>query len=245
VGPGGSETGMNPDGSPRPIAGLNPALEFRAAPGEKIEGFSPNVPNSEFFDHVRLILTTIGINLGLPLILLTMDGSETNFSGWRGAMDQAKLSFRERQNMLISQFHKPVYEWRVRHFLENDKAAAAIAGLSTVNIFRHKWKIPSWPYIEPLKDASAYALRDATAQTSLSRLAAENGNDWGELYPEIANNRADAILYALQKRQGILDQFPDADVHWRDLMPLQMPNSVTGTMEIVKQGLKSDAGIES
>jgi lambda family phage portal protein len=235
-GPGGTETGTNFDGSPKSIAGLNPALEFVAAPGEKIEGFSPNVPNAEFFNHVRLMLTLIGINLGLPLILVTMDGSETNFSGWRGAMDQAKMGFRKRQKSLIEKFHRPVYEWKVRQWIEEAPDLVGLLDSTEVDVFSHTWKKPSWPYIEPLKDASAFALKDGTAQNSLQRLVADNGDDWDELYPEIINNRRDAIRYALQQVAEIKSEFANADIHWRDLMPLQLPSSVSASIDIVKEG---------
>ena len=74
-----------PDGTIRQIEGMGPAREFVGYPGEKLHLDSPNVPNPEFFPHMKLILTLIGINLGLPLVMVLMDASETNFSGWRGA----------------------------------------------------------------------------------------------------------------------------------------------------------------
>jgi len=89
------------DGTSRTLEGIAPGMELTGRPGEKLQGFSPNVPNAEFFQHVRLILTLVGVNLGLPLCIVMLDGSETNFSGWRGALDQAKMGFRHNQRWLI------------------------------------------------------------------------------------------------------------------------------------------------
>src|SRR5690606_8986688 len=86
----GSQTiEVSPAGT-RYIADIAPGMEVVGAPGEKLQWFSPNVPNAEYFSHVRLMLQMIGVNLGLPLCLVLMDGSETNFSGWRGAVDEAR-----------------------------------------------------------------------------------------------------------------------------------------------------------
>ena len=108
---------------------------------------------------MRLILTLIGINLGLPLVMVLMDASETNFSGWRGAVDQARLGFRQNQKRLINRFHKPVYLWKVRQWMAEDAALRRAAARSDVNIFAHRWNPPTWPYIQPLQDATADLLR--------------------------------------------------------------------------------------
>jgi len=72
---GAEETETLNDGESRVITGIAPGMEVQGKAGEKLHGFSPNVPNAEFFDHVKLILTQIGINLGLPLILVTLDAT--------------------------------------------------------------------------------------------------------------------------------------------------------------------------
>jgi capsid protein len=83
-------TEQRPTGTSRMLAGWQPGMEVFGWPGEKLSGFSPNVPNAEFFQHAMLILTIVAVNLDLPLAVLLLDPSKTNFSGWRGAMDQAR-----------------------------------------------------------------------------------------------------------------------------------------------------------
>ena len=41
-------------------------MELFGFPGESLKGFSPNVPNPEFFQHAKLILTILASNLDLP-----------------------------------------------------------------------------------------------------------------------------------------------------------------------------------
>ncbi len=236
-GPGETEIGANTDGSPRYEAGVQPGIEITARPNERIEGFSPNVPNSEFFEHVKLILSMIGLNIGLPLILVTLDASETNFSGWRGAFEQAKLNFRSRQKHLARRFHRPVYTRNTEYWMSQDRALARAAQRSDVQIFRHSWRFPTWPYIEPGKDAAAIALQLATLQNSPRRISREHvGADFEEIYRETVEDYRDAVMYALQAEADVKAKFPNADVHWRDLLPLQLPKSITGSMEILKGG---------
>src|SRR5690606_1028361 len=99
-----------------------PGIEYTGAPGEKLTGFSPNIPNAEFFEHARLILTFVAINLDMPLQMLLLDATATNFSGWRGAFDQAKIGFRQIQSWLLKRFYAPVYEWKLRQWIAEDPA---------------------------------------------------------------------------------------------------------------------------
>lgn len=208
--------------------GIHPGMEITGPPGEKIEGFSANVPNAEFFEHVKLILTLVGINVGLPLCVLMLDASETNFSGWRGAVDQARLGFRWNQQALRTRFHSPVYRWKVRQWLADDVFMQVVAEKQKLDVFAHHWHAPTWPYIEPLKDASADLLRVRNALISPRRLHAERGRDWEDIAAEIVEDNALAIRLAKRTALAVNAEFEDdAPVHWRELLSLPTPDGVT------------------
>lgn len=215
------------DGSTRTIEGIAPGMEIDGQVGEKLEGFSPNVPNAEFFQHVKLILTLIGINLGCPLVLVLLDASETNFSGWRGAVDQARLGFRRNQGQMVKRLYRPCYEWKVRQWLSEDAPMRAAAAKSKINVFRAKWNPPTWPYIEPLKDASADLLRVRNGLISPRRLHAERGREWEGLAIEMVEDNGFAIRRAKKEAAAINAEFPDdAPVHWRECLSLPTPDGV-------------------
>ena len=216
----------------RYIEGVSPGMEIIGAPGEALEGFSPNVPGGQFFEHTRLLLQIIGVNLGLPLCLVLMDGSETNFSGWRGAVDEARKGWKCNQLNLISRFHTPVWKWKVRQLMDMDPALAAAAERSDVNIFAHKWNPPAWRYIEPLTDAQGDSWRIQNALTSPRRLHAERGAEWEEVADEIVTDNATAIIAAKKQAMEINQQLDDGQpVHWRELISLPMPNGLQMTMQ--------------
>ncbi len=216
------------DGTERDFEGLGPGMRYRSRPGGKLVGFSPSVPNPEFFEHSMLILTFISINLGLPVQLLLLDPKQTNFSGWRGAMDQARLGFRKFQRWLAKSFHSRVYRWKVRQWISEDRLLQAEYERIGEQLFAHRWNPPRWPYIEPMTDASAGILRVRNLQTSPRRLAAENGFDWWEISEEAIQDNGDVIHNAKQKAADINETYPDDPdrVSWREVLCLPTPDQV-------------------
>ena len=230
---GSESTDQRADGSSRELTGIGPGMEVAGEIGETLEGFSPNVPDPQFFSHVKLILTLVSINLGLPLNLLLLDPSDTNFSGWRGAMDQARIGFRRNQQWMISKFHRPVYIFKVRQWLSEDSALRSIANQSKVKIFRHRWNPPSWPYIEPLKDAAADLLRRRNCMISPRRQQAERGRDYNEVTIETIEDNSFAIKAAKTEAAKINKEFSkdEQKVHWRELYSAPSSAGVKITIE--------------
>jgi len=217
----------------RQIEGITPGMEIIGAPGEELQGFSPNVPNSEYFEHVKLILQLIGVNLGLPLCLVLMDGSETNFSGWRGAVDEARKGFKRNQQNLIKRFHTPVYIWKLHNMLQTDKALRNLYKKRGERFFKHRWNPQYWPYIEPVKDAEGDLKQLRGCLNSPRRVQSNNGRQWDEVFAESIDDYAAAIVRAKKAAIKINTNYEDGQpVHWRDLLPLPSPEGVTANMVI-------------
>ena len=228
---GESYTEATPAGT-RQMEGIAPGMEVTGTPGETISGFSPNIPNAEYFMQVKLILQVIGVNFGLPLCLILMDGSETNFSGWRGAVDEARKGFVAEQINLMTRLHKPVYEWKVSQWLEKDPALKRAAAKSDVNVFAHKWNLPTWSYIEPVADAEGDAVQLKNALTSRRRLHAARGNEWEEVSEEIVADNAYAIQRAIEKANELNMKYPSGvKINWRDLIQLPMGEGATMALQ--------------
>lgn len=228
LGSRGSET--LEDGTTRTIGGLAPGMDVRGRPGEKIQGFAPNIPSPEFFTHAHMILQFVAVNLDLPLQVFLLDPTKTNFSGWRGAIDQARIRFRRIQRWLISAFHKPVYEWRVRRAMQIDGTIRRMAGAKSgkFNIFEHKWNPPTWKYIEPYKDAQADQLRMDANLASARNLASEKGVDYDDLYKHCVDDRFERFAYAGRRAEELnkLPGFKEIPVTWRDLANQAPPSGV-------------------
>jgi lambda family phage portal protein len=217
----------------RQLEGVSPGMEVIGQPGEELQGFSPNVPNSEYFQQVKLILQIIGVNFGLPLCLVLMDGSETNFSGWRGAVDEARKGFVADQMNLVRRLNKGAYKWRLWWELQQ-RDSQFRKSFSKVGdaIFRHNWNLPTWSYIEPVADAQGDAEQLKNALTSPRRLHAARGKDWEEIAEESIADNAFAIDKAQEQAAKINAAFPDGPkITWRDLIALPMPAGTTMAMQ--------------
>jgi len=234
-------------GEMRPMANLSAGMWYTGLPGEQISAFSSNVPNPTFFDHAKQIQQIMAINLDLPLIVFLLDASETNFSGWRGAMEQAKIMFRQFQMWFASVFHSEVYRWKIRQWStpgtsqSNDLLVAMRQ--RGVPLFSHSWLFPTWPYIEPLKDATADLLEIANGLTSPRRLHGKRGQEWQTVAAEIVEDFLYIITLAAEAAEQFNTQFADQPhVDWRELARLPMPQgSQMGLDQVLQLALEGQA----
>lgn len=223
----------------RILEGISPGLHVTGRPGSKLTGFSPDIPNQSHFEHTMLLLTFVAINLGVPLAVLLLDPSRTNFSGWRGAIEQARIGWRRLQRRLVQRFHRPVYRWKVRQWVARDTDLQT-AMTSGIDIFAHRWISPEWRYIEPNKDIAADVTEDRTALNSKRRIHARRGRDWDEIYPEIIDDNAKAIQAAHERALQLNADFEGLNLHWRELLSLPLAEglqiAVGGTNEHERPG---------
>lgn len=224
-------TETTPSGT-RYIDQIAPGMEIVGEDGEELQGFSPDIPGDGYFQQARLLLQIIGVNLGVPLCLVLMDGSETNFSGWRGAVDEARKGWRSNQMTLVKRLHKPAYRFKVSQWIDEDPAIASVARLSGVDVFGHIWRTPKWQYIQPEIEVKAAAEEMQSAQASPSDIVGRRGQDWQELADRIVSDWAYAIRAAKKTAAAINGEFNDgAQVHWRELLNITMPQGIQMTMQ--------------
>jgi len=203
-------------------------MEIIGQPGEELQGFSPNVPNSEYFQQVKLILQVIGVNFGLPLCLVLMDGSETNFSGWRGAVDEARKGFVADQLNLVRRLHAPAYKWWLANEVKQDASLREAMSRPKIDIYKHNWNLPTWSYIEPVADAEGDAVQLRNSLTSPRRLHSARGNDWEEVSEEIVEDNLYAITNGAKAAAKFNIENPASPpLTWRDLVSLPMPEGQT------------------
>lgn len=225
------------------LAEVAPGAILEGLPGETLAPWSSNTPNPEWFPHAAMLLQLIGVNLGMPLVMVLMDAKETNFSGWRGAVDQARDGFRANQRRLVRRLHEPLFTFQLLRRAAAEPAFARVVERSRrpaakVNAFNHRWNFPQYPYVDPFKDAAADLLRLSNMQTSPRRYSQERGGDWYEIAQETVQDRAFALRLALVEAQQIKDEFgietPLDALAWR-LAPLPMPERVNVSLSMSEQ----------
>ena len=205
------------DGTMRIIEEIAPGMEITGRPGEKLHGFSPNVPNPEFFQHMMAVLNIIAVNLHMPVQVLLLDPTKTNFSGWRGAIEQARTSWRALQRDCIDSLYSPVYRWKIRQWLASDPELASIFKATSADFdpFRVGWNPPYWPYIDPSKDATADANIIEKGLNSRRNVLGRRGLDIDAIDKMRIADRTRFILECQEAATSISVQVPG--VTWHDI----------------------------
>lgn len=229
---GETEQRMSSAGVTRFLQHLYPGMEVVGKPGEILQYFTPQMHGADFITHAHLILTFIAINLDIPLAVLLLDPSNTNFSGWRGAIDQARIGWKDSQSNQVSTLHRPTTRWKIRQWLtadiyDHDPRCVRLRQIAAAperkyNPYKNQWNPPSWTYIEPLKDATADTLQQEKLLDSPRRIQARKGQKFQQVARESVEDNGYAIRAAKREAAAINADFPlDTNpVHWREVLTL-------------------------
>ena len=183
---GAPKTQTKSDGTTEIIENLQPGKVPQLPPGKTMKPFSPSVPNSEYFQHVTLLLRIIGANIGLPLSIVLLDMNDANFSSARFGLEQARMGFKKNQQFMINRLFRPTLRWKIRQFQQEKKISGESVNkmMKTGEIFKHKWIPSGWPYIEPAKDANADTVMQVNMLDSSRGIQARKGRDYDEVLDE-------------------------------------------------------------
>jgi capsid protein len=224
---GAVTTEQQGDGTHVSIQQLAPGTDIDQRPGERLEAFSPDVPNTNYFEHAKMLLTMFFISIGLPYVVGMMDATATNFSGWRATVDEAKKGWKRTQRRLRDTWNKPVYEWRVHQLLADDPEVQEAYKKVGDNIFKHTWRMPKWPYIQPVEDATAKILRKQNMLSSPRRIHGDDSEDFEEIVDETVEDHGYAIEKAIVKARELTEKYQlDPPLHWRELLNLPVPQGM-------------------
>lgn len=152
-------------------------------PGEDIVFPQPGRPNVNAPGFVSMILRLIGMSRGLSYETVTRDLSQVNYSSMRGGQLEDQKTFRKKQRKLVRKFCDRVYEWFLEEavlsgklllpgFFSDEKARKRYS--------KHKWTLPGWKWVDPVKEVSAIEKQLSLGLTTLSEVCGEQGRDWWE-----------------------------------------------------------------
>jgi lambda family phage portal protein len=190
-----------------------------APTGAQIKGIDRNLPGANFPNSITMFVRLLGLPLGLPLELILLDWSKTNYSSARAALEQAFRMFGCWQRLLKLRWHAPIYRWKVQQWIDNRQITVP-AG---VDPFAHEWISPSFPWIDQLKEAEAWGARidrglstQAEAQKSVNRDHAE----W-------LRARSDEVRKAILQADELNVEFPGAKVPWQMFAGIQVSGTAS------------------
>jgi lambda family phage portal protein len=160
---------------------------------DNIEGIKHEVPGANFPESIATYLRLIGMQIGLPLELVLLDWSKTNFSSARAALEQAYVMLRRWQRTIVRQLHKPVYEWKIAQWVAEGRIP------DRPDIAAAEWIANPFPFIDPQKDAEARGtLLDRGLSTYSASLKAT-----GQDLTTIQDQTEDTIRSAIERANKI------------------------------------------
>lgn len=149
-----TQSRLDPDKTSDPLAArieeLDYALIFHGDVGDEIKGLERTVPGKNFSESLIMFLRLLGLPLGLPLEVILLDWSKSNYSQSRAVLEQAFTSFLGWQFELCDFGMTPVFEWWLRGQIRSRFIK------ETDTIFDHDWIKPTFPWIDQLKEALAW-----------------------------------------------------------------------------------------
>jgi lambda family phage portal protein len=193
------------------LSELDYALIYHAEPGEEVKGIERNIPGVNFSESLRMFLRLLGLPLGLPLELILLDWTRSNYSQSRAVLEQAYENFRQWQEKIRDFFFQPLFEWRLAAWRSNTAIGKAGKVEAT-------WITPTWPWIDQVKETEAQAEKVERGFTTHAAVCKALNSDRDDV---VAGREAE-IRDAIERAKKI-EADTGVAVPWRILAGLEDP----------------------
>lgn len=194
---------INKDGSgyiepPKNDDGTYGTLVMQAQPGQatalpngyEFQPWEPKHPTANFSGFMKVIKRGIARAFGRSYASLTGDLSEVNFSSMRTDRVREMAQSRMHQyDLLVEQFCAPVFADWLQMASVMGTLGVVPYDTPTMRAFT-TWMCTGWPWIDPVKDATAALMEIEMGTNSPQRICAEKGRDFYEILDEIADAKA-------------------------------------------------------
>lgn len=185
---------------------MEPGMVKMLEPGEEVATLSPAQPTQNFPDFLATIGRLLGLPFGLPLELVFLDFSKTNYSSARASLLQAYRKFRGDQAYFSEHWLSPIFCWKVQEWMRDGRLGRRDDALV------HAWIPPGWQWIDPKAEADGHLLAIDAGLRTVGEIVAESGRDFEELLEarsrELKAMKAAGIPEV--RSVGTRDPLPDA-----------------------------------
>jgi capsid protein len=124
-------------------------LIFEGSINDELVPMERSIPGKDFPQSVATFCRFLGLPLGLPLELVLLDWTKSNFSQMRGALLMCDKRFRGMQASIINDWHEPLFQWKRQQWI----AEGLIE--DTPETMIHEWIPAPFPWVDPEKEAMA------------------------------------------------------------------------------------------
>lgn len=199
-----SVTAEDSQGNSRQEQTIAPGMILHGRPGEKAMGIGSNRPQSQFSEFISQLLRFAGLNMGMPLEVVSLDFSRTNFSSARAALQVAHRTNKRMHRFMVDRFVRPVARWKIDQWIEEKRLAPMEYSINTTQ--------PTMISVDPMKEVQSDIMAVEHSFKSLADIAlAQNGN-----WKDSIEKRGREIEFAATEAKRI-SLATGENVGWRDI----------------------------
>jgi lambda family phage portal protein len=200
------------------IQELDYATIFHGAPGDTIAGIKRDIPGADFEASMQMFLRILGLPLGLPLEIVLLDWTKSNYSQSRAVLQQAFENFSYWQNMLKFRSMARIYKRKLAEWVGKKQITAR------ADMVAHEWIAPSFPWLDEEKEIRAQAVKMELGLTSHNSVCKSLQSD----REEVVVQREAEITDAIQRAQQI-ETNTGVSVPWQVFCGLSIQNAPSTT----------------
>jgi len=195
-------------GNTRQEQTVSPGMILQGEPGEQAKGIGSTQSMVQFSPFVTQLLRFAGLNFGMPLEMLSLDFSKTNYSSARAALLVAHKSFVIEHKKLMKNFMEPIIRWKIDQWIKRGQLDAPKNG------YRVGATPPTFMSIDPLKESLGEINRVQHSFATNRDVCAAKGQDW----LDVLEQRTKEIEVAVKSSAKINQKAGEILVNWRDLL---------------------------
>lgn len=189
------------------ITELDYAMIFHGEPGDEVRGIDRNIPGQNFTESLMMFLRLLGLPLGLPLEIILLDWTKSNYSQSRAVLEQAYQAFLGWQMLIEESFLDRVLAWKVKGW----EVSGDLDGEYGDEILEYAtWIKPTFPWIDILKETQAYGEKISLCIST----HAETCRSAGRERDDVVAAREKEIRDAIERSQKIKAD-TGVDIDWR------------------------------
>lgn len=167
---------------------LEPGTFKELPAGMRFEKFEASGSKSDYSEFETAVKRDISMGFGISAFSLGMDTEKVSFSTSRSVLLEDRAFYLRKRRMFIRVAKRLFNLWFPMHLLSDD---CLIPPSKAKNVLKRvSFQGQGWSWVDPLKDIKANSEALRTRQTSLSRIAAQQGIDFTDLLAEIADDEA-------------------------------------------------------
>lgn len=172
------------------IVELDKALIYYAKPGEDAKAMDRKDLGSSFAESFYALVRPLGLPMGLPLELLVLDWTKSNYSQMRAVLAICQDAVLGWQVLLEDQFYRPVFEWWLAKKIERKQIRPAPGAYAA------EWIMPSFPWISILEEAQAWGEKIDRGLASWSEAIKSQNKDPDAVRAQIERDEIEAYKAA-------------------------------------------------